>query len=125
MAGLFATHPPIEERTARVRPGFQATRYRQGRQTDAPAEAAAIDTGFGAVAGFGGGSAPAADGNRVSDIGNAWGRSAADSARLGGTLDAGKVDYVSRLLAGRAPELRAARTEVGGAGAVRTQTVKS
>src|SRR6185436_12894605 len=66
MSGLFDTHPPIEERIARVHPGFHATRYRQSRSSAVPAEPAEgeIGTGFGAVSGFAGGapaSAPAPD----------------------------------------------------------------
>lgn len=98
MSGLFDTHPPLDERIARVRPGFHATRYRQARSPGVPAEAGSIGTGFGAVAGFAGGGAAAAGapapaaGKRASDIGKAWGRSAGESAQLVGTLDAGKVE---------------------------------
>ncbi len=119
MSGLLATHPSIEERIARVRPGFQATRYRQGRVTAEPA-ASPIGTGFGAAAGaVSGFTGPAeADGQRSSDTGNAWGRSASESAKLVGTLDAGKVDYAARLIAQLSPELRAAMKETQGACAV-------
>jgi Zn-dependent protease with chaperone function len=125
MSGLFDTHPPLDERIARVRPGFHATRYRQARAPGVPAEAGPIGTGFGAVSGFAGGGAPAesppapaASGHRASDIGNAWGRTPRESARLVGTLDAGKVDFAARLLAKLSPELRAAMRESEGAGAV-------
>lgn len=129
MSGLFDTHPPLEERIARVRPGFHATRYRKGRSPAVPAEAGSIGTGFGAVAGFAGGGAAAAGvparaaGKRASDIGRAWGRSAGESARLVGTLDAGKVDYAARLLARLSPELRAAMKETQGASAVLVATL--
>ncbi len=132
--GLFDTHPPLEERIARVRPGFQASRYRQARESAAPTAGGAIGTGFGAVAGFAGAGGgvgagagtpppPAADGQRRSDIGNAWGRTAAESANLVGKLDAGKVDFASRLLARLTPELRAAMTELEGASAVLVATL--
>jgi Zn-dependent protease with chaperone function len=118
-SGLFDTHPPLEERIKRVRPGFQATRYRQSRDS-APAATAAggatASSGFAAVAGFAGASAP--DGQRASDTGAAWGRSAGESAKLVGTLDAGKVDYAARLISRLAPELRAAMNEREGAAAV-------
>jgi hypothetical protein len=59
---------------------------------------------------------PAA-GRRSADAGAAWGRSAAESAALVGTLDAGKLDYASRLLAAMPPALRDALRDVDGAGA--------
>jgi Zn-dependent protease with chaperone function len=114
MGGLFDTHPPLEERIGRVRPGFQATRYRQARVAAEP-EAAVVD-GIGAVSGFAG--APAADGQRSGDAGTAWGRSAGESAKLVGTLDAGKVDFAARLIARLPAELRSAMNETQGACAV-------
>ena len=121
MSGMFATHPPIEERIARVRPGFHATRYRQARVPAAPSESP-IDTDFGAAAGFAGSAGPQ-DGKRMHDVGNAWGRSAAESAKLVGTLDAGKVDFAARLIAKLSPELRAAMKEIQGACAVLVATL--
>ncbi|MEO8203384.1 MAG: M48 family metallopeptidase [Betaproteobacteria bacterium] len=125
LSGLFDTHPPLEERIARVRPGFHATRYRRGR-----AEAGVGPTLDGAgvtarvTAGSTAGFSPfAAAGQRASDAGNAWGRSAAQSAGLVGTLDAEKVDYAAQLLAGLAPELRSAMREAEGAGAVMVATL--
>lgn len=108
-----------------MRPGFHATRYRRGRT-----EEAGGSTGDGAgvtarvtadsTAGF----APfAAAGQRASDAGNAWGRSAAQSAGLVGTLDAEKVGYAAQLLAGLAPEPRSAMREAEGAGAVMVATL--
>ena len=135
MSGLFDTHPPLEERIARVRPGFQATRYRRTRESTAPTAGGEIGTGFGAVSGFAGAGAgssegageaslaPASDGQRVSDIGNSWGRSATESAKMVGTLDAGKVDFAGRLLASIAPELRTAMKEIEGATAVLVATL--
>ncbi len=135
MSGLFDTHPPLDERIARVRPGFHATRYRQARSSAAPTPGGEIGTGFGAVAGFAGAgagsgagagvasAAPAADGQRASDIGNAWGRSATESAKMVGTLDPGKVDFAGRLLASISQDLRAAMKEVEGASAVLAATL--
>jgi Zn-dependent protease with chaperone function len=114
MGGLFDTHPPLEDRIKRVRPGFHPTRYRQAR--DAPAPGASVPEGLAAVSGFAG--TPAPDGQRAGDTGTAWGRSAGESAKLVGTLDAGKVDYASRLIARLPPELREAMNEVAGASAV-------
>ncbi|CAM9885978.1 unnamed protein product [Phaeothamnion confervicola] len=112
-SGLFDTHPPLNERIRRVRPGFQASRYRQARD---PAPAAQAGTGFAPVSGFAG--APAHDGQRASDTGAAWGRSAGESAKLVGTLDAGKVDYAARLISRLTPELRSAMNGPQGATAV-------
>ncbi|MBS0336672.1 MAG: M48 family metallopeptidase [Proteobacteria bacterium] len=114
MGGLFDTHPPIDERISRVRPGFQASRYRQARAAAEP-EASAVE-GVGAASGFAG--APAPDGQRASDKGAAWGRSAGESAKLVGTLDAGKVDFAARLIARLPFELRSAMNETQGACAV-------
>ena len=114
MGGLFDTHPPLEDRIKRVRPGFHPTRYRQAR--DAAAPGASVPEGLAAVSGFAG--TPAPDGQRAGDSGTAWGRSAGESAKLVGTLDAGKVDYAARLLARLPPELREAMNEVAGASAV-------
>ena len=123
LSGLLDTHPSIEERIARVRPGFHATRYRQARATAEPA-ASAIGTAFGAVSGFAGTDGPpVADGQRASDTGNAWGRSARESAKLVGTLTAGKIDFAARLIAQLPPELRASMKETQGACAVLVATL--
>ncbi len=130
MNGLFATHPPIDERIARVRPGFHATRYRQSRSNVAP-PSEGIGTEFGTTAGFAGSAsagtqevaAPSSDGKRSSDLGNAWGRTAGESARLVGTLDAGKVDFAARLLASISPEVRSAMKALEGATAVLVATL--
>jgi Zn-dependent protease with chaperone function len=89
--GFFNTHPPLEERIRRVNPRFVPSAYRKLR---APAPSAAElpeETGAVGLAG------PA--GRRLADTGVEWGRSAADSAKLVGTLDAAKVDYAAKLLA--------------------------
>jgi hypothetical protein len=103
LAGLFDTHPPLDERIERVNPRFQRTAYRQRRPTP---ETAAV--GAPQAAGFAGGSAPPADagGQRASDLGYAWGRSADESAALVGTLDAGRLDFAQRLIAALPAGLR-------------------
>ncbi len=114
MSGLFDTHPPLDERIRRVHPSFHPSKYRQSR---APAGSSGPAAAVSAAAlGFAG--VPSADGQRTSDAGAAWGRSAGESAKLVGTLDAGKVDYAARLLARLPPELRTAMNEAPGAGAV-------
>jgi Zn-dependent protease with chaperone function len=118
LGGLFATHPSIEERIERVHPGFQPSSYRGRRQE------AGSDAGRGAgtttvapppqaAAGFA--DAPIQEGRRPGDLGTEWGRSASDSAKLVGTLSAGKVDYAARLLASLPPELRTSLRETDGA----------
>jgi hypothetical protein len=96
LSGLFATHPPIEDRIRRVLPGFEASRYRAGRAQAAPAgdEArrrqaaqAVLETAV-----------LTARGKRASDAAAAWDRSPQASMQLVGTLDAAKVDYAQRLL---------------------------
>jgi hypothetical protein len=119
MSGLFDTHPPLDERIRRVRPGFQPSRYRQSR--DPSVSSGPPATGHAAASGFAG--APASDGQRNSDAGAAWGRSAGESAKLVGTLDAGKVDYAARLISRLPAELRAAMNEPQGAGAVLVATL--
>jgi Zn-dependent protease with chaperone function len=119
MSGLFDTHPPLDERIRRVRPGFQPSRYRQSR--DPAVSSGATATGYAAASGFAG--APASDGQRNSDAGAAWGRSAGESAKLVGTLDAGKVDYAARLISRLPAELRAAMNDPQGAGAVLVATL--
>ncbi|NDH64627.1 MAG: protease, partial [Alphaproteobacteria bacterium] len=58
LGGLFNTHPPLDERIERVRPGFQSSQYRRARR---PAEAAdstpagiEAASGFAAASGFSG-----------------------------------------------------------------------
>ena len=98
LGGLFDTHPPIDERIKRVNPRFAATTYRSQRVAAPPA--AELDEQTGAVAL----AAPA--GRRAGDTGVAWGRSAGDSAKLVGQLDAAKIDYAARLLASLPGPLR-------------------
>jgi Zn-dependent protease with chaperone function len=94
LGGLFATHPPLEERIQRAHPKFQPSDYRQRREV-AAAPMPQVET-----------VKPA--GRRAGDLGAAWGRTPLESAALVGTLDAGKIDYAARLLAGLPAELREA-----------------
>jgi Zn-dependent protease with chaperone function len=103
-SGLFATHPPIDERIRRVNPGFKQTRYREERPALA-AETADADIPAAAV-GFAAGAAPSPARARGSDTAHAWGRSTAESAALVGALDAGKLDVAQRLLAALPAGLR-------------------
>ena len=112
LAGLFQTHPPLDERIRRVHPGFQPSAYRGRRaavpaSTGAPAEAAA----------FAGEEATAVprSGRRRVDNGSAWGRSAGESAQLVGTLQPGKIDAAARLLAALPAGLRECVREADGA----------
>lgn len=102
--GLLATHPSLEERIQRVHPRFQRSEYRAKRSV-APLEPAkeSIEQ----------------KGRRAGDIATAWGRSAAQSAALVGTVDAGKLDLAARLLAGLPAELQVSvRTPDGAAAAL-------
>lgn len=96
LSRLLATHPPLEERIRRIDPRFLAEQYR-ARRGASPKEAAAPE--------------PERYGRRTSDLGVAWPRSAAQSAALVGSLEAGKVDHASRLLATLPAELREALRE--------------
>jgi len=107
LGGLFDTHPPLEERIRRVNPGFAPTPYR--KQRAAAPIAAELPEETGAV----GLAEPA--GRRLADTGVAWGRSAADSAKLVGALDGAKVDYAARLLARVPAALREMVRETEGA----------
>jgi Zn-dependent protease with chaperone function len=108
LAGLFDTHPPLDARIRRVHPRFDGATYRTSRLSPTltqegrePAEE---------------GPGPA-HGRRAGDVGTAWGRSAAESARLVGTLDAAKVGYAARLLEALPLALREAVREPAGAAA--------
>jgi hypothetical protein len=103
LSGLFDTHPPLEERIARVNSRFDRAGYRKAR-----AAAVAVDveqkdskgderrkTAASAILAAG---ATGLSGRRGADLGTGWGRSAGDSAQLVGSMDGGKVDYAARLL---------------------------
>ena len=115
LSGLFDTHPPIDERIERVNPRFERLAYRGKRAVVASIpeeETGAMSLGAGGVP------APAT-GRRAADIGTAWGRSAGESAKLVGTLDATKMDFAARMLAALPEGLREqARDPQGAAGVV-------
>jgi Zn-dependent protease with chaperone function len=94
--GLFATHPPIEERIRRVQPRFEPTAYRATREAVLPR----------------------LTGRRGGDVAASWGRTPAQSAALVGTLDEGKIDYAARVLDALPLELRTAVRDVEGSRAV-------
>ena len=102
LSGLFDTHPPLEERIARVHARFDRANYRKMRA--AAVVAADVEekdlqadpkrkTAAAAVL-----AAASMAGRRGADIGSQWGRSARDSAALVGSMDGSKVDYAARLL---------------------------
>jgi Zn-dependent protease with chaperone function len=95
LAALFDTHPPLDERIKRILPGFAPTQYRQKETPLVPAP-----------------------GQRAGDQAHVWGRSAAQSVALVGTLDASRVDYARRLLERLPPALREALRTKEGAPAV-------
>lgn len=122
LGGLFDTHPPLDERIARIRPGFAPTRYRNSRAKpeSADAEARALDRREAAAAVLA--SVPAAaaglageTGRRSGDQTVAWGRSAGESSALVGRIDSAHVDYAARLLAALPDGLRARLRDAQGA----------
>ena len=96
LSGFFATHPPLEERMRRINPRFQPVPYRARR--DVQDEKKIVEM-------------PESNGRRTGDVGIAWGRSAAESAALVGTLDAAKVDHAGTLLDALPAGLREALRE--------------
>lgn len=106
-AGIFDTHPPLDERIRRVHPRFDAASYRGTRgATELDLRTASADD-----------RPPVRHGRRAGDLGTAWGRSAAESALLVGALDARKVGYAARLLEALPAALREAMREPAGAAA--------
>jgi Zn-dependent protease with chaperone function len=93
LGGLFATHPPVEERIRRVQPRFEPARYRARRESVLPQ----------------------LEGRRGGDVAARWGRTPAESAALVGTLDAEGIDYAARILNTLPLELRAALRDAEGA----------
>ena len=87
LSGIFATHPPLDERIRRVHPGFAVSQYRSRR---APAAPQADDARR----------RKAAEGVLATAVlgSQAWGRTPQASAELVGTLDADKVGRAQRLL---------------------------
>ena len=96
LAGLFDTHPPLDERIRRVRPGFQSARYRVAREAQ---------------------SQTTAQGRREGDAAVAWGRSAGESMALVGSMPPGKIDYAARVLAALPEPLREGLRNAEGAAA--------
>ena len=98
MGAMFNTHPPIEERIRRVRPGFQRTRYRAQREPEGVRPIAVLD----------------AMGNVVKTIGAGtdWSRSAAQATAVAavaasvGNPTPEHVDFARRLLAAIPASLR-------------------
>jgi Zn-dependent protease with chaperone function len=88
LPGIFATHPPLEERIGRVHPGFAASQYRSRR---APAAPQPDDDAR---------RRKAAEGLLAAAVlaSQTWGRTPQASAELVGTLDADKVARSQRLL---------------------------
>jgi Zn-dependent protease with chaperone function len=122
LPSLFATHPPIEERIRRINPEFVSPDYRR-RRAVAIATAAAEAAGAPAreiggeqspdvTAGF---ASVQPGGRREGDVGISWGLSAADSAKLVGSLEPTKMDYAARLIKALPDQLRASLREPEGA----------
>jgi len=110
MGGLFDTHPPIEERIRRVRPGFQRSRYRAARAASlgAGVRPVAVLDGAGNVVKTIGGE------DRVGNAGQATAATAAVVASVGSPTSA-HVDFAQRLLAAIPPALRARLSDPAGA----------
>jgi len=122
LAGLFDTHPPLEERIGRVHARFDRDSYRKTRASaagavDAEDDRQADDRRKAAGAAILAAGAAGLAGRRGADLGTAWGRSANESAKLVGSMDGAKVDYATRLLGALPPELREQLREPAGAGA--------
>jgi Zn-dependent protease with chaperone function/uncharacterized tellurite resistance protein B-like protein len=103
LSGLFDTHPPLEERIARVHARFDRASYRKTRAVAVAVDVEEKDskgderrkTAASAILAAG---AAGLAGRRGADLGTGWGRSAGDSVRLVGSMDGAKVDYAARLL---------------------------
>ncbi|MDH3318662.1 MAG: M48 family metallopeptidase [Betaproteobacteria bacterium] len=114
-SGIFATHPPVDERIRRVHPGFEPSQYRARRAAAALPPDADEARRRKAAEGLLATVVLAASGKRTADAEHAWGRSPQASAQLVGTLDADKVDKAQRLLASLPEDLRAAVHQSAGA----------
>jgi Zn-dependent protease with chaperone function len=121
-SSLFATHPAIEDRIERVRPGFVATMYRSKRRAQpdelAPA-ASGNEWGSGSAAGFAAAGVVAPAGRRPGEVDHTWGRSPEQSARMVGKVEPSHVDFAAALLKRLPEELTAQlRESRGAAGAI-------
>ena len=121
-SSLFATHPAIEERIERVRPGFVATMYRAKRraQPEEPVPTASgLEWGMGSAAGFAAAGTVAPAGRRPGEVDHTWGRSPEQSARMVGKVEPSHVDFAAALLK-RLPDALSAqlRDPVGAASAI-------
>jgi Zn-dependent protease with chaperone function len=116
---LFDTHPPIEERIARVHSRFDRTSYRKSRAaavSDIVEKVSQDENRKQAAVGvLAAGAAAMSPGRRGADLGAAWGRSANESAQLVGTMDGAKVDYAAKLLGALPRDLREGLHEASGA----------
>jgi Zn-dependent protease with chaperone function len=99
---FFATHPPLDERIRRINPRFQPVQYRQRREMDVKTASQEARR----------------DGRRSADLAVAWGRSAAESAALVGTLDAAKIGQAGTLIEAIPAAVREALREPQRAAAV-------
>ena len=122
LSGLFGTHPPLEERIARVNARFDRSSYRKTRASsvaevvvESDSSRKSISQKEAATAILGGAASIGFAGRRNADIGTQWGRSAGDSAKLVGSMDGAKVDYAARLLGALPPELRGKLRDPDGA----------
>ena len=102
LSSLFDTHPPLQERIARVHGRFDRSSYRATRATAVVAadveekEYKGDEKRKSAAAAVLAGASMA--GRRGADLGTQWGRSAGESSKLVGSMDGAKVDYAARLL---------------------------
>ena len=113
-ASLFATHPPLDERIARINPQFQPSSYRDRR----PTAAASLDTPEEAVGLAGAPAQPAAAQARAADVSQAWGKSPQASAALVGQVDDRKVIVAKRILASIPASIRERARQPDGAAAI-------
>jgi Zn-dependent protease with chaperone function len=88
LSGIFATHPPLEERIRRVHPGFVPSQYRSRRAPAAPPPDEDARR------------RRAAEGLLATAVltAQAWGRTPQASSELVGALDAQNVDRAQRLI---------------------------
>jgi len=119
LSGLFDTHPPLEDRIARVHQRFDRSGYRKtraaavvgvaGEEKDPQVDAKRTTAAAAILA------AASMSGRRGADLGSQWGRSAGESAKLVGSMDGAKVDYAAKLLNALPRELRERVREPEGA----------